>query len=98
MGLSASGRPPSRTTPDTRYGLWEWVAALGGEDERAGGESFVTTVARVRSVISGLGDVLADYWPRIAPASPAVIAAMEAARARVQREWDARWAPARRAW
>jgi len=78
------------STPDLdreRYGLWEWAAALGVADPRAGGGQLVLTTAGVQSIVAGIGSVLAAIWPRIATASSDVIASMDTARARVQAEY-----------
>lgn len=82
------GRVRSGNAISGQYGLWEWVAALGGTYPQARGDQFVLTVERLRAVVDSIGAVFCEYAPRIALAGTDVEVRLEAARARRQAEWN----------
>ena len=66
------GRVASTQEMSQQYGLWEWVAALGGAYPRTRGEQFVFTDEHVRAVVGGMGTAFCEYASRIASADTAV--------------------------
>ena len=80
--------PRRHSNGGTEYGLWEWTDAFGISDERARGAQLVVSAERVRSIVTGLVEVLAGTWLRIATAGPEVVASMDAARKQVRLEYD----------
>jgi len=68
------------------FGLWEWSAAVDTPDPRASGDQLVLTPDRVRAVVSDLGAVLAQIWPKVAVAGSDVVSTSEAARTKRHQE------------
>lgn len=78
------------TRGSARYGLWEWADAVDRPELVPRATDFVTTVDRLEEIVAGMAAAVRALESVIASPAPAVIERIEAARVRVQREFQAR--------
>ena len=78
------------TKGSVRYGLWEWADAVDRPELVPRATDFVTTVDRLEEIVAGMAAGVSALEGVIASPGPTVIERIEAARVRVQREFQAR--------
>lgn len=78
------------TRGSARYGLWEWADAVDRPELVPRATDFVTTVDRLEEIVAGMAAAARALEGVIASPEPTVIERIEAARVRVQREFQAR--------